>query len=104
MKRDFTYIDDIVNGIKIVIENDSIPSNEIFNIGNTQQVTLKRFLEAVESATKEKAIVDYIEHQPGDCVETQSDVSKLMKYGYEPSVDIEEGVASFVDWYTLYHK
>jgi UDP-glucuronate 4-epimerase len=104
MKRDFTYIDDIVKGVQIVMENDSIPSNEIFNIGNTQQVTLKRFVEAIETATGKKADIEYIEHQAGDCLETQSDVSKLVKYGYEPSVDIEEGVASFVDWYTSYHK
>lgn len=101
MKRDFTYIDDIVKGIKIVVES-GIHSNEIFNIGNTKQVTLHQFVEAIETATNKKAIIEYVEQQEGDCLETLSDVTKLMRYGYKPTTDIREGVASFVEWYKSY--
>lgn len=103
MKRDFTYIDDIVNGVKIVLEND-IETNEIFNIGNTRQVSLQEFVSAIEVATQREARVKYVKLQKGDCLETLSDVSKLMKYGYRPVVGIEDGVRSFVDWYIQYHR
>lgn len=102
MKRDFTYIDDVISGIEIVLEED-IQSNEIFNIGNTTQVDLVDFVKEIEESLGKKASIEYAPLQKGDCVETWSDVSKLKALGYNPRVDIKEGVKNFVDWYKEYH-
>ncbi len=105
--RDFTYIDDIVKGIYYVIKkpkNNKTPFN-IFNIGNGKSRKLVDYLKSIEKKLGKKAKIKKLSLQKGDIKKTHSDVSSLMKYSkYEPSVDIEEGVSKFVDWYKNFYK
>ena len=101
MKRDFTYVDDIVEGIWIVSQNMS--SREIYCIGNGEQVQLEEFVDAIEDTLGVKAIREYGPLHPADVVETWSDTTKLQKLGYESKTPIKEGVAKFVEWYRGYY-
>jgi UDP-glucuronate 4-epimerase len=103
MKRDFTYVDDILDGIEIVIENDEIESGEIFNIGNGKQVGLIDFINEIVKCTGKKSLQDLRAPHPADALETWSDTTKLAKLGYAPKVDVKEGVAKFYDWYMEYY-
>lgn len=105
LKRDFTYIDDIVEGVVRV--QDAIPCHEtpyqLFNIGNNQPIELSRFIEAIESACGKKAEKIYLDMQPGDVEITYADTSDLERVvGYKPSTSIEDGMNKFVSWYKLY--
>ena len=113
--RDFTYIDDVVDGIykvvakKIKLKNKNtrkiITPYEILNIGNGENVHLKRFIKAIEKATSKKARSKNYPIQPGDIKDTFSSTKKIQKkYNYKSSTKIEEGVFKFVDWYRNYHK
>ena len=113
MERDFTYIDDIVNGIVKVM--DKIPTSQstantnsparykIYNIGNNNPITLERFISSIESALEKKAIKNELPMQPGDVPLTYADVDDLIKdVGFKPSTNIETGMAIFTDWYLKY--
>lgn len=103
MKRDFTYIDDIIDGIVITLENfdnGAIDSGEIFNIGRGEQVQLMDFIKAIERETGKKAIMNLCEKHPADTTETWSNTEKLQALGYNPKVSIDEGVAKFFRWYS----
>lgn len=105
MKRDFTYIDDILDGIEIVMEKfveGEIESNEIFNIGRGEQVDLLDFVSAIEDCCGKKAITELVEKHPADTVETWSNTKKLEAYGYKPKTSIKEGVREFYEWYVDY--
>lgn len=105
MRRDFTYIDDILDGIQIVMKNfdaGEIESNEIFNIGRGEQVELTDFVSAIENCCGKKAIIEYVDKHPADTTETWSNIDKLRQYGYEPKTDIQEGVRKFYEWYVDY--
>lgn len=105
MKRDFTYIDDILDGIEIVLEKfdaGEIESNEIFNIGRGEQVDLLDFVSAIENCCGKKAITELVEKHPADTVETWSSTKKLEAYGYKPKTSIKEGVREFYEWYVDY--
>ena len=121
MERDFTYIDDIVEGIVKLIDkvpvankdwdesrNDlstSFAPYKIYNIGNNQPVKLMRFINALEDALGKEAEKIYVDMQPGDVIRTYADVSDLEKdIGFKPSTSIEEGIKKFVDWYKDYYK
>jgi len=110
MQRDFTYIDDIVEGIVIIM--DSIPSRQktdvtsaeaaykIYNIGNNQPIKLDRFIKAIEMATGKEAKRNNLPMQAGDVARTYADVSDLMaSVSFKPDTQIEEGIQSFVNWY-----
>ncbi len=121
MVRDFTYIDDIVEGVIRVIDNP--PSNlnnqstlinnhltdpsvsptapyKIYNIGNSSPVQLMDFIKAIEKALGKKAKLNMMEMQPGDVPKTHSDVSDLVKdIGYKPDTPIQKGVEEFIKWY-----
>jgi UDP-glucuronate 4-epimerase len=109
MKRDFTYIDDIVEGVVRVMHH--IPTDQsgqapykLYNIGNNQPVTLKHFIEVIEQATGQTAEKIYLPMQPGDVPITYADVDELMQdVGFKPSTSIETGIAQFVDWYRSYY-
>ncbi|MFC3881520.1 NAD-dependent epimerase [Algoriphagus namhaensis] len=120
MKRDFTYIDDIVNGVLKVaerppVENDSYseldgdPSRakapyKIYNIGNSSPVALMDYIHAVEKGLGKKAIMEMLPMQPGDVPASHADVTDLIAdTGYKPSTNIEDGVRAFTDWYTQYY-
>ena len=107
MMRDFTYIDDIVEGvirIQDVIPADAIPYS-LFNIGNNEPIQLSRFIAAIESATGKSAEKIMLDMQPGDVERTYADTSRLEKIvGYKPKTEIEQGIAKFVDWYKSYRN
>jgi UDP-glucuronate 4-epimerase len=121
MERDFTYIDDIVEGVVRVVEQPATPDARwngqapnpatsaapwrIFNIGNMQRVPLMRFIEALESAIGVKARIEMVSMQAGDVVATEADTSALdAAVGFKPATPIEEGVRRFVAWYSDYYR
>jgi len=105
MKRDFTYIDDIVAGIEILVNRieSSDGEKEIYNIGNGQQVQLLDFVKEIEKNLSRKSIHDLQPKHPADTQETWSDTTKLRALGYNPKTSIKEGVANFVEWYKDYY-
>jgi UDP-glucuronate 4-epimerase len=103
MKRDFTYVEDILDGIMIVLQNKDIAPGEIFNIGNGKQVDLMDFVREIEKNCGREAKIKLAPKHPADTLETWSDVSKLAALGYEPKVDVKEGIKNFFDWYRWYH-
>lgn len=107
MQRDFTYIDDIVEGILRI--NQQPPAGEIpynlFNIGNNQPIQLSRFIQAIETACGKQAEKVMLPMQPGDVERTYADTSRLEdKVGYKPQMEIEEGIGRFADWYKSYKE
>lgn len=113
MERDFTYIDDVVEGIIRVM--NKIPqkqSNEfsnaeapykIYNIGNNQPITLERFINAIELAVGKKAVRNNLPMQAGDVPRTYADVTELMKdIDFKPATEIEIGIKKFVEWFIQY--
>ncbi|BDD06889.1 NAD-dependent epimerase [Aureibacter tunicatorum] len=110
MERDFTYIDDIVNGINEVIKNppskdDDRPFYRLFNIGNSKPIHLMEFIETIEKSLNIKAKLDMLPMQPGDVKRTWADTSNLEKLVmYKPNTSLEEGVEKFIKWYKKYYK
>lgn len=111
MKRDFTYVDDIVQGIVLVTDDILNPSgtsdgvrHEIYNIGYGEQVQLMDFVEAIENEFGRKGTYDKVPAHPADTPETWSDTTKLQKLGYKPTTPISEGVKHFVAWYKEYYN
>jgi UDP-glucuronate 4-epimerase len=117
--RDFTYIDDIVDGIIRASDDIAHPNPDwnsddpdpatsnapfrIFNIGNSQPVALSDYVEAIETAVGKKAIRELLPLQPGDVPNTFADVSEITtSVGYRPRTSVREGVANFVQWYREY--
>lgn len=111
MKRDFTYVDDIVQGITLVVKKITSNDNEydggikeIYNIGYGEQVQLMDFVEAIENEFGRKGEYDRVPAHPADTPQTWSDTSKLQKLGYNPTTPITEGVKHFVAWYKDYYN
>lgn len=106
LSRDFTYIDDIINGLLLLIEHpsgESIPSR-IYNIGHASPVNLLDFISTIERITGCKAVMQMEDMQPGDVYCTYADVSHLQHdFGYHPEISIEEGIRRFYDWFREYH-
>ena len=103
MKRDFTYIDDIVDGIVASLEK-AYPY-EIFNLGNNQPVELSYFIDCIEKELKIKAKKEMLPMQPGDVPTTFADIDHSReKLGYEPKTSIEEGIKNFIKWYREYYN
>ena len=105
MMRDFTYIDDIVEGVVRI--QDVIPAGDIpyslFNIGNNEPIQLARFIAAIEKATGKTAEKIMLDMQPGDVERTYADTARLeATVGYKPQTEIEQGIQQFVDWYKEY--
>ena len=107
MIRDFTYVDDIVQGIEIVVNKCLDPSNlgvkDIYNIGYGEQVQLMDFVEHIENNLGRTAIKEYAPKHPADTQATWSDTTKLQKLGYKPTTPISVGVERFVSWYKQYY-
>jgi len=105
--RDFTYIDDIVDGIYSLIKKNSKKSKlyEIFNIGNGSPKKLMDYIKEIEKNLKISANIKKLPLQKGDIIKTHSDLSKLKKYtNYNPKTNIEAGIAKFIEWYKDYYK
>ena len=105
MSRDFTYIDDIVDGCIKVIDNPNEKDlYQIYNIGNNAPVQLMDFIKALENALGKEAKKEYLPMQPGDVKSTYADVSGLMNdFDYKPDTSIHEGVNKFAQWYRAFY-
>jgi len=120
MTRDFTYIDDIIEGVARIMKkipepdpkwsgNNPDPGTSyakyrIYNIGNNNPVELIKFIEAIEDTLGKKAEKEFLDLQPGDVVSTYADVDDLMKdVGFRPQTPLETGIKRFVKWYTEYY-
>ena len=120
-QRDFTYIDDIVEGVIRVLDRIPEPNPEwsgdapdsasstapyrIYNIGNNNPVELMRYIEVLEDCLGKTAVKNMLPLQPGDVPATYADVSDLLRdVGYKPDMSIEQGIGNFVDWYRGYYN
>ncbi|MBM9501932.1 NAD-dependent epimerase [Leptospira sp. 201903071] len=121
MKRDFTYIDDVVEGVIKVIEipavqnpnwnsdspdpASSIAPYKIYNIGNSSPVQLLDFIRAMENAIGKKAVLNFLPMQKGDVVSTWADTTDLeVAFSYKPNTPVQEGIAKFVAWYKRFYQ
>jgi UDP-glucuronate 4-epimerase len=121
MQRDFTYVDDIVEGVIRTLDHTATPNPSwsgdkpdpgtssaparIYNIGNHQPVELLRFIEVLETALGKKAVKKLLPLQPGDVPATYADVEDLTRdVGFSPATPIEKGIARFVQWYREFYK
>ena len=121
MQRDFTYIDDIVAGIRSALFHIPTPNPDwnrekadpatssapyiIYNIGNNQPVSLNTFIETIEAVTGKKAIREYMPMQAGDVEATYADIDALKKLGFTPKTSLYDGIKKFYEWYEIYrHK
>ncbi len=109
MERDFTYIDDIVEGVVRILEKKpDVPEGapyKVYNIGNNNSVRLTKFIEAIEHTLGVKAKKELLPMQPGDVVKTWANVEGLINdYGYSPNTSIEDGISAFINWYKVYYQ
>ncbi|MDB4130960.1 NAD-dependent epimerase/dehydratase family protein [Flavobacteriaceae bacterium] len=104
LKRDFTYIDDVIEGLFRVVEKSNKNTYSIYNIGKGSPVKLLDFIKNIEIAFGKQVKKKFIDMQDGDVHETYSDTSKLKQdYNYMPSVDLKEGILKFINWYKNYY-
>jgi len=120
MKRDFTYIDDIIEGVFSIIDKQPEPNESwsgdspdpgssylpyrIYNIGNNKPVELMHFIEVLEKCIGKKAIKNYMDMQAGDVVATYANIDDLNQaVGFQPKTGIEEGIQKFIEWYQDYY-
>ncbi len=120
-RRDFTYVDDIVEGVIRVLDKPAQPNKNwnganpdpgtslapwrVYNIGNNSPVDLMDYIQAIEKALGMEAEKELLPLQPGDVPDTYADVTDLVEeFGYKPSMTIEEGIRNFVNWYKEYFK
>jgi UDP-glucuronate 4-epimerase len=100
--RDYTFVDDTVQGITAAIHYDKT-GFEIINLGNHYAISLKELIAGIEKATGEKAIIEQHPDQPGDVPKTFADITKARRLlGYDPQTKMEEGLKKFYDWFVLY--
>ena len=109
MKRDFTYIDDIINGIEIAIKNPpkidkNYPAHIIANIGRGKPESILNFIEVIENSLQKKSKKNYLPMQAGDVSQTWADNSYLNNLGYKSLTSIKEGVNNFVEWYKDFYN
>ena len=121
MKRDFTYVDDIVEGVFRVISRVPLANPQwdrehpdagtsyapyrVYNIGNNRPTELLDFISVLEEALGTKAEMNMLPLQPGDVLETFADVDDLiLEVGFKPATTIQEGLPRFVEWYRSYHS
>ena len=120
-RRDFTYVDDIVEGVIRTMDHTATPNEDwdashpdpgtsrapyrLYNIGNEQPVELMRYIAVIEECIGKKAVVNMLPMQPGDVPDTWADTEALARdTGYRPGTPIEEGVRKFVDWYLEFYS
>ena len=115
MWRDFTHVDDILNGVVTVLDNPpaddgavkaggSVKPHALYNIGNNRSENLLDFVRVLEQACGREATIDWQPMQNGDVVRTFADIDAIASdLGYEPTVTIADGLPRFVEWYRAYH-
>jgi UDP-glucuronate 4-epimerase len=120
MRRDFTYVEDIVEAITRLVPSIPTPDPQwnglspdpatsfapyrLYNIGNNSPVELLRFIEVIEEKLGKKAIKNFLPMQDGDVAETYADITALeQEIGFKPNTSIEEGIGKFVNWYKEYY-
>ena len=97
-RRDYTYIDDIIQGVRAAIDYTQA-DHEVFNLGESQTVELKELIKLLEENLEKKAIINYQPMQPGDVPQTFADITKARNLlGYHPKTKIEDGIKKFTDW------
>lgn len=116
MRRDFTYVDDIVSGVLACIDGPPADDGEakaggsrsphaVYNIGNHRSEELMRMVALLEQATGRTAEIEFKPMQPGDVKDTFADISAIQRdHGFEPSTAIDEGIPRFVEWFKAYHQ
>ncbi|ADI74119.1 NAD-dependent epimerase/dehydratase [Methanohalobium evestigatum Z-7303] len=122
MQRDFTYVDDVVDGLIKILDNEPPSGNSdwsgekpdpssstapyrVYNIGNNNPVNLIDFINAIEKATGKEAKKNYKPLQPGDVISTWADIDNLIKdFNYEPNTPVEKGIKKFVGWYRNFYN
>jgi UDP-glucuronate 4-epimerase len=116
MRRDFTFIDDIVSGVLACLDGPpsddgtpkaggSVSPHAIYNIGNHRSEDLMRMIGLLEKATGRTAMLEMRPMQPGDVKDTYADITAIERdHGYRPTTSIDEGIPRFVDWYKGYHR
>ena len=105
MERDFTYIDDIVQGILGAVKNKNVSGHKIYNLGNSNPEVLMEFVELIEKTLKLNAKKKLLPIQPGDVSKTYADIEESKKdLNFFPKVKISEGIPKFIDWYRKYYK
>lgn len=110
LSRDFTYIDDIVKGLSLIVEKGFKPNQKtaskasIYNIGRGKPVNLMDFVTTIGENLQKKARIELLPMQDGDVFTTWANTEELQNnYGYTPKIDLDKGVKKFIKWYTLYH-
>lgn len=120
-RRDFTYIDDIIEGVVRILDKPAKPNPEwsgdkpdsatsyapwrVYNIGNNNPVELNTYIAALESAMGKEAEKELLPLQPGDVPDTFADVEDLVRdFGYKPEMSVQEGIARFTEWFNEYYK
>ena len=109
MKRDFTYIDDVVAGVLACLakppEDDGVNApHRVYNLGNHQSEDLERFIQVIENTLGRKAIREMLPMQPGDVPATYADIAAAQRdFGFQPATGIDQGIPRFVEWYRAYH-
>ncbi|QPJ64649.1 MAG: NAD-dependent epimerase/dehydratase family protein [Candidatus Nitrohelix vancouverensis] len=103
MKRNFTYVDDIIQGVMLSLDRPQ--AYKLYNIGNDRTEELERFIAVIEEITGKKALRNEMDKQPGEMTETWADIEPIQNdLGYQPSTDIESGMKRFIDWYRDYYN
>ena len=108
MKRDFTYVGDIVNGLECVVRHISNTGhgsllNEIYNIGYGKQIELLEFVSEIEKQFGRSTTKNFVDAHPADTPETWANIAKIKSLGYQPKTPVSEGVREFVAWYKNYY-
>ena len=115
LKRDFTYIDDLISGMAKIVSikptkkihppSQAMAPYDIYNLGNNKPITLNRFVRAIENVVGKKAIIKKVPMQPGDVKVTFADIEKAKSsFNFSPQISIEEGMKRFYTWYNSYYK
>ena len=104
MYRDFTYVDDIIDAITALVQTPPKTNYNLYNIGNSKPIYLKKFVTLLEKELKKEAIIEYLPLQAGESLHTCADISVLKKHiNFSPNYNIEEGIKLFVQWYVSYY-
>jgi UDP-glucuronate 4-epimerase len=110
LKRDFTWVDDIVAVLVRIAETPFAGEakrapHRVYNLGNSKPEEVRTLIRVIEGATKKRAVIEYSKGPAGDVIETYADVTRAARdFGFAPSTTLTEGIPRFVDWFRSYHR